>query len=272
MGVKYYILALLLIAACAPQGTLDLSESDLDPNLHGNEPAMNTNNPAEGGMLLVEGSQVQYYEDITGFFARPTQEGSYPGVVMIHEWWGLNENIENMARELASEGYMVLAVDLYNGNVAQTSEQAREYMSLVNQEESIENLKSAAAYLRGAEATKIASMGWCFGGGQSLQFSLSDEELDATVIYYGNLVTDQESLATIDEPVLGIFASEDSGIPPSQVYAFNDSLTNLGVEKDVTIYQGVNHAFANPSGERYAPEEAADAWEKTLSFLDENLK
>lgn len=117
----------------------------------------------------------------------------------------------------------------------------------------------------------MGSIGWCFGGGQSLQLALHNDSMDATVIYYGQLVTDAEELSKINWPVLGVFAELDNGIPPETVNEFEMSLDEVGIENDITIYPGANHAFANPSGDRYAPKESKDAWQKTLEFFESNL-
>jgi carboxymethylenebutenolidase len=213
-------------------------------------------------------------EGVTGFLAKPKTPGYYPGVVMIHEWWGLNDNIKEMARILAGEGYVVFAIDLYDGEVASDSIKARELATSVrnNPEDAIQKMRDAVRYLKETEnVVKVASLGWCFGGQQSLQLSLN-EGLDATVIYYGQLVTDKQELTSISGPVLGIFGAEDSSIPVAQVKEFESSLNDLGVENEIHIYPGVGHAFANPSGSNYAKEETIDAWGKTLSFLNKNLK
>ena len=118
---------------------------------------------------------------------------------------------------------------------------------------------------------RAESLGWCFGGGQSLQLAVN-EPLDATVIYYGNLVTDEKQLLKIGWPVLGIFGDKDTSIPVSSVNEFDASLDKLKITNEIYIYPGVGHAFANPSGMNYAPEQTRDAWEKTLAFLDKNLK
>ena len=119
---------------------------------------------------------------------------------------------------------------------------------------------------------KIASLGWCFGGGQSLRLALA-EKLDATVIYYGNLVTNEDDLSRINWPVLGIFGEQDQSIPVTTVKEFESSLNKLGIKNSINVYPGVGHAFANPSGASYAPEATQDAWKKTLEiFLDTNLK
>ena len=210
---------------------------------------------------------------VTGYLARPKQEGDYPGVVMIHEWWGLNDNIKDMAKQLANEGYVVFAIDLYDGEVAEESSKAREFATSVrnNPEEAVKKMQNAVAYLKADSVEKVASLGWCFGGQQSLQLSL-DEELDATVIYYGQLTDDQEELNNIDWPVLGIFGAEDTSISVESVNNFESALDELGVKNDINIYPGVGHAFANPSGSNYAEEETKDAWEKTVNFLNNELK
>lgn len=202
------------------------------------------------------------------------QQQKLPAVVMIHEWWGLNDNIKDMANELASEGYVVLAADLYNGEVATTPDKAMQLVGTVreNPEQAISNLQSAVQYLASlpnVNSSRIASLGWCFGGGQSLQLALNSEQnpLAATVIYYGNLVNDTNELSKINWPVLGIFGDQDQSIPVESVNAFEQALNETGVTNEIYIYPGVGHAFANPSGDNYAPAETADAWEKTLAFL-----
>jgi len=221
----------------------------------------------------VSAANINYFMNVAGYLAKPTERGQYPSVVMIHEWWGLNDHIKDMARQLASEGYTVLAVDLYEGEVATTPERARQLTSSMDQERATRNMRSAVAYLREKEdAKKMASLGWCFGGGQSLQLALSGEKLDATVIYYGSLVTGEAKLSVIKWPVLGIFGDKDTSIPVSKVKEFNSALDKLGIKNQIYIYQGVGHAFANPSGDNYASNEAKDAWEKTVAFLNEHLK
>jgi carboxymethylenebutenolidase len=211
-----------------------------------------------------------------GYLARPADDGEYPAVVMIHEWWGLNENIEHMAEILAGHGYVVFAVDLYDGEVAENSSEAARLSGQVreNPDVAVSTMSRAVGGLRDRSDTteRVASLGWCFGGGQSLQLSLSDADLNATVIYYGTLTTDRETLQRIDEPVLGVFGSEDDVVGIENVREFNRTLGELGVEREIYVYEGANHAFANPSGESFRPEATRDAWSKTLRFLDETLR
>jgi carboxymethylenebutenolidase len=233
----------------------------------------------------LQNQSISYFDGSSGYLAYPEmtnatgtsgqqQQQKLPAVVMIHEWWGLNDQIKDMADELASEGYVVLAADLYNGEVATDPNRARELSSSVreNPEQAISNMQSAAQYLASlpnVNGSRIASLGWCFGGGQSLQLALNSEQnpLAATVIYYGNLVNDTNELSKINWPVLGVFGDQDQSIPVESVSAFEQALNETGITNEIYIYPGVGHAFANPSGDSYAPEETADAWEKTLAFL-----
>jgi carboxymethylenebutenolidase len=236
----------------------------------------------DNSMSGLQSKSVNYYGNSSGYLVYYTsamstttiQEQKLPAVVMIHEWWGLNDNIKDMANMLAKEGYVVLAVDLF-GEVATDPDRAMQLSSSVrnNPEEAIANMQAAVNYLGSLEnvnSSRIASLGWCFGGGQSLQLALNSEEkpLAATVIYYGNLVTDEQALSTIKWPILGIFGDQDQSISVDTVDQFKGALDIVGITNEIYIYPGVGHAFANPSGDNYAPEETSDAWQKTLSFLD----
>lgn len=263
-SMRWIIFTLLFLAACT-QSVPD----DLNPGFHGNELPQETNMPPPlEDRLEVTAGPVTYYADVNGYLAQPAEIGDYPGIIMIHEWWGLNDHIRNMADELASQGYVVLAVDLF-GTVAATSDEARAQVQAFNQEEGLQNMQSAINYLHARNVNRIGSLGWCFGGGQSLQLA-KNADLDATVMYYGNPST--QNVEDINQPVLGIFGAEDGSIPLSSVEELNTALDAQGIENDIIVYPGVGHAFANPSGDRYAPDEAADAWQKTTLFLAQNLK
>jgi carboxymethylenebutenolidase len=191
---------------------------------------------------------------------------------MIHENRGLRPEIKTAAEELSKFGYKVLAVDLYKGNILETQDQAREFSSQFNQQEGTENLKAAVKYLRDKGATSIASLGWCFGGRQSIELATSGEKLDATVVYYGGgMKSKEEELKNISWPVLGVFGDKDTSIPVEKVKEFENSLNSLKVENEIYIYPNVGHAFANPSGANYAPNETIDAWGKTIAFLKKHI-
>lgn len=215
--------------------------------------------------------------DVTGYLAYPeSAHGGLPGVLMFHEWWGLNDNIRAMADKLAAQGYVVLALDMYQGQVAETPERARELMQPVMSEPARVNDNIRQAYKFMTEeigALSVASLGWCLGGTLSFNAALLfPQELDGVVVYYG-FVTDvsRAQLETLQMPVLGIFGGEDGGIPVDGVKAFRDALKALGKDAEIVIYEGVGHAFANPSGQNYQPEAAEDAWQRTLKFLDRSL-
>lgn len=214
---------------------------------------------------------------VSGYLAKPQDAADdMPGIIVIHEWWGLNDNIRMMTRRLAGEGYVALAVDLYNGKAADSPEMAGQYAREAGEhpEQAIDNLKQAYAYLTNEEGVgNVGTIGWCFGGGWSLQAALAlPNKIDATVIYYGRLVTDPAKLKPLRMPILGLFGSEDQGIPPDEVHKFEAVLDSLGKDASIHIYEGANHAFANPSGTRYNKEAAEDAWNKTVSFFATNLK
>jgi carboxymethylenebutenolidase len=215
-------------------------------------------------------SEVNYFENRTGFYAEPKTPGDYPGIIMIHEWWGLNDHIKESAKTLSAQGYRVLAVDLF-GSVAATPVGAIAQTKGLDQEKAIENMKAAKKFLSSKGSIKIGSLGWCFGGAQSLQIAVN-EKLDATVIYYGDLIEDKEKLKKINSPVLGIFGATDAIIPVEKVNLFGTNLKELNIQNEIKIYDGVGHAFANPTGLSFAPNETKDAWIKTLDFLNKNLK
>ena len=228
--------------------------------------------------MPVETERVQYADlegvQVTGFLARPAGMKHAPGVIVIHEWWGLNENIESMARQIAGQGYLALAVDLYGGEVAADRDTARELMTRATDDRKAlrKNLRQAFRYLRKEGAPKIGSIGWCFGGGWSLETALMlPDKLDAAVIYYGRVITKKDRLANLTTPILGHFGSEDKGIPLSRVRELDSRLRELGKDAEIHIYQGADHAFANPSGTRYNAEAAEQAWARTLAFFESKL-
>jgi carboxymethylenebutenolidase len=215
--------------------------------------------------------------NFVGFLAMPADAAEpLPGVIVIHEWWGLNDNIKAMTRRLAAEGYVALAVDLYGGQTAETPERAQALMTEVLDEPDTtrRNLSQAYDYLdKYAFAPRIASIGWCLGGGWSLQTALLfPDTLDAMVMYYGQVDTNRERLAVLEVPVLGFFGGEDASIPVRDVQTFRTNLAQLGKNAQVLIVPGVGHAFANPSGGTYNERAANEAWTTTLEFLERNLK
>ena len=210
-----------------------------------------------------------YKDDLSGLVIPPEIKGVMSGDTNFI----LNDNIKSMARGLASHGYVVMAVDLYAGQVATTPDGARQLLLSFDVQKGISNIDSAVNLLKqNYTVNKIATIGWCFGGSQSLNYALSGSKIDATVIYYGQPVTNTTKLSAIKWPVLGFFGEKDQSISASEVKKFKSSLDSIGVENQINIYPGLGHAFANPSGATYAPKETKDAWNKTLLFLDNHLK
>ena len=225
----------------------------------------------------VESADVVYGEladgPITGYLARPDgpQKGQ-PGIIVIHEWWGLNDNIRSMTRQLAGEGYVALAVDLYGGSQADKPADARALLKAARKdpERMLENLRQAHDYLVKQGAPRTGSLGWCFGGGMALETGLLlGDELDAVVMYYGRPATELEALKA---PLLGLFGAKDHAIRVPEVRAFEENLEKLGKTASIHLYPNATHAFANPSGSRYQAQAAKDAWARTLGFFKQHLQ
>ena len=210
-------------------------------------------------------------ESSKAYVAKPN--GATKGALLvIHEWWGLNDWIKHEADRLAQEGYLALAIDLYKGKVATKPDEAQALMKSKDEAWGDRVEEAGLEWLKAQKAGKVATIGWCMGGGESLKASLHDpKDVDATVMYYGFPVNDPAKLKTLRGPVLGIFANKDGAITPAIVDQFEKALTDAGVKHEFHRYDA-DHAFANPSGGRYNPEAAKDAWQKTVAFLAANLR
>jgi len=227
-------------------------------------------------------------EAITGYLATPASPDSVlsahdrdsatnrlPGLVVIHEWWGLNDNIRTATRRLAGEGYRVLAVDLYDDSTAQTPDQAQALMQRATSDTNrlMANLRGAHEYLRTEMgASRVGVMGWCFGGGMTFRaVAERPTAFDAAVAYYGTPDSMTDAVLTeLTTPILAHFGRQDDVVSPKQVQAFQSRLDEL--DKDVRIYQyDAGHAFANPSGESYDADAASTAWSRTTDFLRAHL-
>ena len=209
-----------------------------------------------------------------GYLSQPENIKAKSGLIVIHEWWGLNEDIHLMADQLAGLGYHSLAVDLYDGKSAEGVREAFQLMTGLskNEDAALANLKEAYDYLTnelGAE--KVGIIGWCLGGKWSLRGSLMlPNEIDATVIYYGSLIDDREQLATLEMPIIGFVGTKDRPYI-NQFIQFDKDLKALNKDYSVHFYEGAGHAFANASGTAYEPEAAEDSWKKTVNFLAAHL-
>lgn len=197
-------------------------------------------------------------------------------MILIHEWWGLNDWITSNADEFARRGYVALAIDLYRGQIAGSAEEAHELMRGLPEGRTAKDLKSAFAYLSKQgiiQPERIGAIGWCMGGSYALVAAMEVTGLAASVVCYGRLVSEQEEIVRIGSPVLGIFGETDRGIPTASVRAFERTAQMMDKDVRVTIYPGVGHAFMNPGNSRgYDAAAATDAWKRILSFFEKKLK
>ena len=232
------------------------------------------------GMETAEYTNITYSgedgKDLIGYLAQPESPGPHPGVLLIHEWWGLNEGITILADALAAEGYVVLAPDAYRGRVTAQFPRALWLRLTTPEAQVFSDIDAALAYLMSldnVDTTRLASMGFCFGGGHSLQLGMrQSENLALTILYYGAVVTEPDLLRplTDGQPVLGVFGEEDQSIPVADVLEFEAALNTLAIPNEITIYEGVGHAFLTE--ENYnEPGTAGEAWQQTLRFLSENF-
>jgi carboxymethylenebutenolidase len=278
------LLALALLVACGAPAEDAQQESMAQPE--GPRVALAPTGPEEmppailgaGGPL--EGTDVAYFSAdpaARGYLAVPEGPGPFPALVIVHEWNGLVDRVRQLADDLAAEGYVTLAADLFSG---QTGSNAEENMALVRATQAdmptvIANLDAAVAYLRSrSDVTgRVGAMGWCFGGGIALSFGLDGVNHEATAIFYGALVDDPARLAGLDHEVYGTFAREDSGPSPEQVSAFESALRAAGVENDLHVYDDVNHGFwlrvEGDMTNRAGP--GLDAWQRLKAYLDRTL-
>ena len=229
--------------------------------------------------FAAEGKPVSYKsgdETVQGILYTPAGKGPFPALIVIHEWWGLNDWVKDQASKLADQGYAALAIDLYRGKVATTPDMAHEIMRGVPEDRAKRDLHAAVEFLKSQPDVKkdrIGAIGWCMGGGYALDVALQEPDLAALVINYGHLATDPEALKKINAPILGIFGGQDRGITPDDVHKFEQQLKQLGKKVEIKIYDDAGHAFENPNNkDGYRAADAADAWKRTVDFLAMTLK
>ncbi len=214
-------------------------------------------------------------ETVQAMLYTPAGKGPFPGIVVIHEWWGLNDWVKEQASKLADQGYVALAIDLYRGKAATRPDLAHELMRGVAEDRAARDLHAAVEFLRSQKNVnkdRIGSIGWCMGGGYSFNLALQPT-LTADVVNYGHLATDPEQLKKINASILGIFGGQDRGIPVDDVKKFEQTMKQLGKRVEIVIYPDAGHAFENPNNKQgYRANDAADAWKRTVDFLANTLK
>lgn len=215
--------------------------------------------------------------ELHGYLTMPEGEGPFPGVLMVHEWWGLNEEIIELADAMAAEGYVVLAPDTYRGPTTSLIPRAIYLRVTVPEDRVDDDMLRAFDFLAGqdnVDAARIAVVGFCYGGGVALRHGILNDQIAATANLYGDRITDPGAFGALLEPdagpLLGIFGAEDAQIPLESVETFREALEIAGVAHTITIYEGVGHAFVQPDllDEPGAPREA---WEQILAFFAETL-
>ncbi len=215
-------------------------------------------------------------ELVYGYFVFPSDMvDPYAAIIVVHEWWGLNDDVRAMADRLAGEGYIVLAIDLYTGSSATSPEAARQLMlGATESRDSLDNnIRQAYDFVTTtAGAPRVASLGWDFGGDWALQTAmLLRDDIDAAVVYYGPVTDDEQELGLIDAPILALFGADDRTIRVESVQRFEASLERLRKDYTVHIYPDAGHGFASPGDNSYDEDIAEDAWQKTLEFLQLHL-
>jgi len=234
--------------------------------------------PVNAAGAEIVNAEVVYYQNgknVSGYLARPADTQKHPGLILIHEWWGLNDNIRDNARKFAELGYAALAVDLYEGSSATTPDEARKLATGVrkNVEGAFKNLKSAVAFMKGhagINPDSIASIGWCFGGGWSYQIAKNGLGVKSSIIYYGRF-NPKDDLSKMRATILGHFGANDRGIKVDSVEEFQARLKTLSGDHEIYIYENAGHAFANDGGSGYNKEAADLAWKRTVTFLEKYL-
>jgi carboxymethylenebutenolidase len=220
-------------------------------------------------------------EEAQGYLAEPEGDGPFPAVVVIQEWWGLTDWVKENARRFAARGYVALAPDLYRGKVATDPRMARQLMMGLPRDRALRDLKAAVDALAArpnVDKAKVGSIGWCMGGGYSLQLALHDPRVTACAMCYGQVVPDAAKLKDLNATVLGVFGEEDRGIPPKQVHEFEEALKEAGKKVDKIREFKAGHGFMRPQNApgadnpEYRAEEAKAAWRDIDQFFAKTLK
>ncbi len=273
--------AAFLLTACGQAETPPSTSNEQAMTSAGPQTASELPPSIAGRAGSLTGTDIQYVpgDDVsTGYLAVPDGAGPFPALVIVHEWNGLVDRVRQVADDFAAEGYVTLAVDLFDARTGSNPDENRALTAEVrsNPEKMIGNMNAAVAYLKGRPDVtgRVGAMGWCFGGGIALSYGLDGEAQDATAIFYGQLVDDPARLAVLDHEVYGTFARLDQGPSPESVAAFETALRSAEIPHDLHIYDDVNHGFwlhVDQDPElRAAP--ALDAWERLLAYLDRTLR
>ena len=209
------------------------------------------------------------------FVSWPAGKAAAPGIVVVQEWWGLNNQIRDVARRLSREGYVAIVPDLYHGKVATDPEQAHVLLRGLENDVALEELSGAIRWLRAEPRVgkkHIGVVGFCMGGGLAQKLAMKSQEISAVVMFYGLTATDAKSLAGLHAPVQGHFGEQDDGIPIVKVEALRSGLKQAGKTGEIYLYAGAGDAFMNDTRPSYHPDAARQGWARMLAFFQKNLR
>jgi len=221
---------------------------------------------------------VTFGNGASGYLALPPSNvaGKKPAVIVIQEWWGVDDWVRAQTNRFAQKGYVALAPDLYRGRTAKSPDEAHELMRGLPEDRAMADLKAAIDYLGrrdDVDPQRIGVIGWCMGGGYALALATVDARPKGTVINYGRLITSSDAITNINAPILGNFGDADRGIPADDVRKFGAELTKYGKLGDIKVYEGAGHAFMNENNkEGYNEAAAQDAWGRIDRFFDRTLR
>lgn len=210
----------------------------------------------------------------SGYVARPDGGGTHPGVVVIQEWWGLDEHIKDVARRFAGEGFIAIAPDLYHGKVTSEPDEARKLVMGMQREQAAKDMGGAISCLQSLSDVapkKVGMIGFCMGGALVLHMACHSDGLGAAAAFYPGRQPGAQELAGLKCPLLAVFGERDEGIPLEKVEAVKEGLDQATQPHEVIVYPGAPHAFFNDTRESYRPDPAADAWRRTLDLFRKSL-
>ena len=260
----------LAFAGCSPEKTDEHASHATDSSSSSQAATPTVAQPAAAAGQPVK------FGDASGYLSAPSTPGKKPGLIVIQEWWGVDDWIREQTDRFSKQGYVALAVDLYRGKSTHDPGEAHELMRGLPEDRAMADMKAAFNYLSSREDVDpqhIGVIGWCMGGGYALALAVNEPRIAATSINYGRLVTDPDSITKIQSQIVGSFGAEDRGIPAADVKKFGAELTKYGKLADIKIYDGAGHAFMNPNNkEGYNAAAAGDAWKRIDSFFDRTLR
>ena len=203
---------------------------------------------------------------IPGYLAEPADPKG--GMIVIQEWWGLNDDIRGIADRYAAEGYLAFAPDLYHGTLATEPDEARKLAMSLERQIAAEEIDAAIDWMKQERGiAKVGCVGFCLGGGLTLATALRPtSNVDAVHVYYGGGMPEGAAIKNVKAPVMGSYGSEDKGLPKEKVDALRDALTEAGTPNDIKYYQGAQHSFFN-AGPAHNPEASADSWERSREWF-----